>query len=52
VKPYGIIIEVHRSVLAENKDDAEQQANRLRESIESQCGDASVYLESVEEESA
>jgi len=47
---YNIIIEVHHQVLAESEDDANQQAQRMRESIEAHHGAASVYIESVEKE--
>jgi hypothetical protein len=47
---YNLILEVHRRVLADHEDDAQAQAERLRESIESQTGDCSVYVESVTQE--
>lgn len=51
MEAYNLILEVHRRVLAENEDDANQQAERLRESVESHGdGDLSVYVESVERE--
>lgn len=49
MKVWNLILEVHREVTALDEGAASDQAERLRQSVESHCGDCSVYVESVEE---
>lgn len=49
MREFSVVIEVHKSVLAQDEDDARTLAEDLRSDIEGQHSDTSVYLEKVEE---